>query len=142
MITISARALGSRRPLAPDWAIPVPPEFTDGWEPMTLRRLITAVVCAEVEAFRLRQRDRRLVRVLTEKEIRDGALAGKVDMGGRDPGPAPDPEEAVAAALQAFLDGLYLVLLDGEEQRDLDREVYVADGCTMTFIRLTMLAGG
>jgi hypothetical protein len=43
--------------------------------------------------------------------------------------------------LQGFEDGLYLVILDGEEQRDLDRQVYVTAESRMVFLRLTFLAG-
>jgi hypothetical protein len=53
-----------------------------------------------------------------------------------------DGEEAVAAALQAFEDGLYLVILDGEEQAELDREVSLQPDSHVTCVRVVMLAGG
>ena len=63
-------------------------------------------------------------------------------MGGRNLKQKVDEEDAVGAALQAFEDGLYLVVLDGEEQRELDREVYLQPDSRVTFVRLAMLAGG
>ena len=52
-----------------------------------------------------------------------------------------DPDEAVATALQAFLDGLYLVFIDDVEQRDLDAQVFLTPESKLTFLRLTFLAG-
>ena len=52
-----------------------------------------------------------------------------------------DPEQAVATALQGFEDGLYLVMIDGVEQRDLNASVFVTDASQLVFIRLTFLAG-
>lgn len=52
-----------------------------------------------------------------------------------------EAEEAVAVALQAFEDGLYLVVIDGEERRSLDEPVYLRDDSTLVFVKLTFLAG-
>ncbi|HEY8468386.1 MAG TPA: hypothetical protein VIL18_02025, partial [Longimicrobiales bacterium] len=92
-------------------------------------------------AFRERERARTLVRVLTEREIEAGAARGKVDPGGRAAGGEVDEEAAVAAALAAFEDGLYLVILDGQEQKDLDQPVYPKEDSRLVFLRLTFLAG-
>jgi hypothetical protein len=140
-LTLSARALGRRKPLVPDWQVPWPPEEDGGGEPLTLRELITKIVLEEVAAFQKRQEQRKLVRILTEREIAAGLEKGRVDSGGRDHHQKVDPEEAVATALQAFEDGIYLVVLDGEEQRELDREVHVHPDSQLTFVRLVMLAG-
>jgi hypothetical protein len=51
-------------------------------------------------------------------------------------------EASIATALQAFEDELYLVLIDGEEQRELDRQIYLQPDSRVTFLRLAMLAGG
>lgn len=142
VLTISARALGKRKPLVPDWQVPFPPEEKGGSEPLTLRQLITRIVRREVEAFKQRQEDRQVVRILTERQIEEGLGKGKVDAGGRNLHQFVDPDEAVAVALQAFEDGLYLVILDGEECRELDREIYLHPESHLVFVRLVMLAGG
>ena len=141
LLTISARAVGKRKPLVPDWQIPWPPEESGGGEPLTLREVITRVVLKEVEAFKRRQDERRLVRILTEREIEEGLTKGRVDSGGRELHQMVDEEAALANALQAFEDGIYLVILDGEEQRDLDKEVYLQPESNLVFVRLVMLAG-
>ena len=69
-------------------------------------------------------------------------MRGKVDMGQRDLVQKVDEQVAVATALQAFEDGLYLVIIDGHEQRELDCEVYLTPESHITFLRLVMIAGG
>jgi hypothetical protein len=140
-LALSARAVGRRRPLVPDWSVPISPEESERGEPLTLRQLITRIVRQEVAAFRQRQSERRLVRILTERQIAEGLERGRVDPGGRTLDQPVDDDEAVANALQAFEDGIYLVILDGEEQRELDREVHLAPDSHLVFLRLVMLAG-
>jgi hypothetical protein len=141
-LTISARAVGKRKPLVPDWQVPWPPEEHDSGEPLTLRQLITRIVLQEVQAFQQRQQRGQFVRILTEKEIGDGLTKGRVDPGGRNLWQTVRSEDAVAAALLAFEDGLYLVILDGEEQRELDRQIFLQANSHLVFVRLVMLAGG
>ncbi len=141
-ITISTRALGRRKRLLDDWSIPFPPEFSDEGEPRTLRDLITRIVCQEVRQFKERQERRRMVYVLSAKEIEAAAAKGKIDSGGRDLDQKVEEEEAVGVALQAFEDGLYLVIIDDQEYRNLDAEVFLRPESRITFLRLIMLAGG
>ena len=139
---IETRVIGKRTRPLDGWAIPTPPGTdADGGGPITLRELITRVVRSEVSAFEKRERARRFVRVLSDREISEAAARGKIDSGGRAPTGPVDNDAAVGAALQGFEDGLYLVILDGEEQRDLDRQVYVNAESRMVFLRLTFLAG-
>jgi hypothetical protein len=143
MLLIETRILGKpSRPLD-RWSIPVPPMGGGaGHGGLTLRELIGRVVRQEVEAFEQRQRAQRLTRFLSEREIEEGAARGKVNPGGRPAAGLVDVEAAVASALVGFEDGLYLVLVDGEEQRELDAEVFLNAGSTLVFLRLTFLAGG
>ncbi len=143
MITVQGRALGSRRPLFADWSIPLPPDLTgESGEGPTLRRLIAVIVRGEVEAFRSRAEARRLDRVLSREDIARSSARGKVDPAGKESPDQVDVEGAIHAAVQAFEDGLYLVIIDGQEHRDLDARIAVGPDSTVTFLRLTMLAGG
>jgi hypothetical protein len=63
-------------------------------------------------------------------------------MGGRDLDQKVDADEAVATALEAFEDGLYLVVVDGQELRNLDAQVFLQPDSRVAFVRLTLLAGG
>jgi hypothetical protein len=141
-LTISGRAVGARRPLFADWSIPFPPEWSDEGG-LTLRDLIGLVVRAEIQAFRQRQSDRQVFRALTANQIEAAAERGKIEMGRSEmPQQVVDEDVAVAVACQAFEDGMYLIVIDGEEQREIDREIHVRPDSRITFVRLTLLAGG
>lgn len=142
MLTVSGKAIGRKQPLFADFSVPPPESVGDGGE-TTLRDLIEQVVHHEVAAFQKRQADRRLLRVLTEREIAEGAEVGRIESGGSPVEPQDvDPEQATAAALQAFEDGMYLVSINGQEQRSLDAQLFLQPDSRLTFIRLTLLAGG
>lgn len=142
MLTISGKTVGRKKPLFADWSVPPPPELGDGGS-LTLRDLIGHVVRSEVAAFQERQKDRLNLRILSQKEIEQGAEKGKIEMGGSEVAPQKvDPEEAVGVALEAFEDGLYLVIVDEEEKRELDGQVFVQPDSKIAFVRLAMLAGG
>jgi hypothetical protein len=83
-IIVDGKMIGRSRPLFPDWSVELPPEWTSGDTGVALRDLISRIVLAEVEAFRLRREERRLTKVLTAAQIAEGALRGKVESGGRD----------------------------------------------------------
>lgn len=141
MLTITGKALGKKKPLFEDFSIPFPPDLGEGGE-TTLRDLISRVVRGEVEAFRARQEERKLIKALSAADIEKAAVRGKIDMGGRDLDQKVDTDDAIGVALQAFEDGLYLVIVDGEEKRNLDAQVFVKPDSTVAFVRLVMLAGG
>jgi hypothetical protein len=141
MIQISGQTLGRKKPLFADWSIPFPPELGEGGA-LTLRDFITRIVRSEVQAFKDRQEERRFLHALTAGDIEKGVVRGKVDSGGRNERQKVDENESVAVALQAFEDGLYLVVLDEQEVRKLDQQVALQPESRVTFVRLTMLAGG
>jgi hypothetical protein len=141
MITISGKTLGKKKPLFADWSIPFPPDLGDGGA-LTLRDLIARIVRGEVEAFQTRQREQVLVRALSAVDVEQGALRGKISAGGRNLQQPVSADDAVATALQAFEDGLYLVIVDGTEQRDLDQQVFLQPDSRVAFVRLALLAGG
>ncbi|WP_417730086.1 hypothetical protein [Rosistilla oblonga] len=142
---VTGKALGSRRPLFADWSIPIPPDDAngDGDGGLTLRDLIERIVVQQVSLFRKRQHDRQFLRALTAAEISDAVDRGKVDLGGSEvPIQNVDEEQAIHNAIQAFEDGIYLVVIDEQEQKDLDKQIFLNAESRITFIRLTMLSGG
>ena len=143
MVLVEARALGKKGALIPEWSVPVPGDTAHGDSGLTLRQLIERVVRAEVDAFKQRQNALQFVRVLTDRELTVGRERGKIDPGGADLGAQElDPEHALATAMQGFEDGLYLVILDGTERKDLEEPVYLHSDSRLVFLRLTFLAGG
>lgn len=141
MLTISAKAIGRKKPILGDFSIPAPEGIATG-KPLPLRDVIAHVVRSEVAAFRERQAERRLFRAMTAKEISEGVATGKVAAGPSDLDQAVDTEQAVATALEAFGDGMFLVVVDDVEITDLNATVALTETSKLTFIRLTLLAGG
>ncbi len=144
MLTIEGRSVGSRKPLFDDFSVSIPFDPGDGG--LTLRELIARIVRAETAAFRKRREARRLDRVMTRSQINERTLRGKISPEGlaereRLNPSKVDDDDAVAVACQAFEDGLYLVVLDGEEQRHLDQPVYLRPDSRVTFVRLVFLSG-
>ncbi len=141
-IIVEARLIGRRRKLLDDWSVSLPPEWGRGDDGVTLRDLISRIVLESVNAFRARQASNQFVRALTERQIEEGAAKGKIDCGGRPLQQEVQDDAAVGNALQAFEDGLYLVVIDGQQQTSLDAPVYLRPDSRVAFIRLVMLAGG
>ena len=106
-----------------------------------MRELIAMVVEEQVRLFNERRSSRRVDRVLTAGQIEAGAARGKVDPAGKEHGDDAEPAEAVASAILGFEDGLYLVIIDEVERRNLDEVVRLLPNSRMTFIRLAFLAG-
>ena len=107
----------------------------------TLRELIEAFVRQGADAYNARGTDNMLIDFLTEDKIEDKASVGKVDFGRLYSENKADLAKATAAAIQGFEDGLFRVLVNGLEYTELDAPLAVEEGDTLTFIRLTFLAG-
>lgn len=137
MLEIAGKMLGRKKPLFEGFSVALP---VTGM--LTLRSLLEHVVQHEVEAFQNRQADRRLLRALTAKQIDEGVSKGKVDSGGSTVKQEVDLAAAIAAAIEAFQDGLYLAVLDDAELKDLDAPLSLTPSSRLTFIRLSLLAGG
>jgi hypothetical protein len=142
MLTISGKAIGTRKRLFADFSVDPPPDLKgDGG--VTLRELVEHVVREEVAAFRQRQQDRVMFRALTARQIEEAAERGKIASGGSEiPPQNVDGDAAVDAALTAFEDGLYFVVVDDQQAKELDQQVFLGPDSRITFIRLTLLAGG
>ncbi len=141
-ITIEGKIPGRNRPLFDGFEMPLPREAERTDSRLTLRALLTRVVTGEVEAFRSRQEERRVLRALTEADIAQGVMKGKVVPGGQDLRQEVGLQAALTTALQAFDDGVYYVFVDDEQATALDQEVYLRPESRVTFIRLVALAGG
>lgn len=137
MLLVEGKQLGQKKALFEGFSVPAP-----GMSSQTLRSLIVHVVTQEVEAFHHRQVERRLVRALSWDKIEEGLAQGKVHSGGSNLDQKVDVEAAIQTAIEAFQDGLYLVVLDELELKDLDAAIELTEESRLTFIRLSLLAGG
>ncbi len=129
--------MGKTQPIFTNWQL-----LLDIETAVTLRNLLTQIVRSEVANFADRQRQHRLLQVLTPAQINLGVEQGKVDLGGNDLQQEVDVDEAIAAALQAFTDGLYFVFLDEQQQEHLDDIVTLQPDSQLLFLRLVPLVGG
>lgn len=129
--------MGKTQPIFTDWQLLLEIETA-----VTLRDLLTQIVRSEVANFQDRQRQRRLLQVLSPAQISLGIEQGKVELGGSDLEQKVDVDEAIATALQAFTDGLYFVFLNEQQQENLDDVVTLHPDSQLLFLRLVPLVGG
>ena len=141
-ILVDGKAIGQKRPIFTDWHVELPPTEGRNGGRLKLRDLITSIVLKEIDAFKNRQDEQKLARIMSRQEIAQGVEHGKVDPGERDLNQFIDSEEAIAVALRAFEDGIYFVFIDDVQQTELDREVFLKTNSKVVFIRLTALVGG
>jgi hypothetical protein len=142
-LTISGKVLGKSQNLFTSWEMALPEDRAIGANrSILLAELLTEIVRAEIRAFRDRQSQRRLTKVLGLVEIEAGVAIGKIDSGGSEVEQVVDELSAVENALQAFKDGFYLVFIDDEQQEDLEEQVALTDRSELLFLRLTPLVGG
>lgn len=133
---VEAKVTGQRRRPAEVREVEVPPGDN------SLHSLIEAVVRFEVDAFRLRQLDGRLLQVLSREQIAAGTEVGRVVSGGSDLDQEVDADDAVATALEAFGDGLFFCFVDDRQVATLEESVTVHADSTLLFVRLVPLVGG
>jgi hypothetical protein len=141
-VIVETWTVAKKRRLLERWSVPIEPGTpgVDG-DAVTLRDVIARIVRREVANFDRRQDARRFARMLSSREIEVRAASGRVDPGGHPRSAPVDEEEAVAAVMGAFEDGLLMVLLDDVEQRELDTPIHLTDDSRLAFLRLTFLAG-
>lgn len=108
----------------------------------TLQSLLEALVRAELAAYNERQSGAGVLRVLTEKELQDGAATGRIQLAPQEQAATITPEEAIHTALQGFKDGLYYVFVDDEQLEELNAPVLLKPDSTLLLLRLTALVGG
>lgn len=135
-VKINLKQIGERRPKI------APIEFVYLPAPHTLRELIMQTAAACVNSFNGRIRaGEEHVKPLSEERIGNLAKVGKIAFGISYGEREQDPESAKANAINAFEDGTYRVFLNDTELTELDKELKISENDSLTFIRLTMLAG-
>lgn len=136
IVKINLKQIGERR----QRIAPIDFEYTP--VPRTLQELITQTVAVCVKEFNQRVREgtgsaRPISKAESEAMAQLGKIAFGISYGNRE----QDIDQAVAFALQSFEDGLYRVFLNDTELEELSGELHWGENDSLTFIRLTMLAG-
>ena len=123
--------------------MPAPPEWEAHGTPLTLRDLITRIVLEEVQAFRERRAERRLIRALTKSQIAEGVGRGKVEMGGREDEPdVATPEPPSPRPCWPSRTACTTCSWTTNTVWSLNEEIRLRTESRVTFLRLVALAGG
>lgn len=116
-----------------------PYKLSDGIS--TLGQLITEIVSFEVAQYNRKDTDAQLVDFFTQQELDERAQAGKIGFGRIYSDRKADEATAVENVLQCFEDGLIRIFKEDEELTSLTEKIILNENDTLTFIRLTALAG-
>ncbi|MCL2200550.1 MAG: hypothetical protein FWB75_01170 [Oscillospiraceae bacterium] len=135
-IFINVKSIGKRKPALSAIA------YTLESTPANLRELISAIAKKEAEAYNGKKKEAMLLPYLTQEQIEQQGIAGKVGFGRIYSDKKADPAKAVEVAIGGFEDGLFRVIIGERECTQLDSALDLKDGDVLTFIRLTFLAGG
>lgn len=104
--------------------------------------LIKAFVRIEVEEFNKRADNLKLIDFLTNEQISDNSQVGKISFNEDYNTKKQDLNKAIENALLSYQDGIYCIFLNEERLTDsLKQEICLKDEDSLTFVRLTMLAG-
>ncbi|WP_019946822.1 hypothetical protein [Hymenobacter aerophilus] len=105
-------------------------------ETLTVREMITRRVLGEVAAYNERQNG--VFQGLVQPTESERALNGYKLR----PTKRIDGEQQVYRALEAFQQNGFFVLVNDRQAESLDDAVWLGDGATVSFVKLTPLVGG
>ena len=134
-INVRMKMPGKRRPVLGEVSI----EISDTVK--TLRELLTELVKIEVERYNQKGVETQLIPFLSKEELEEQAAVGKVGFGRIYSDKKANVSTAVENALACYEDGLVRVFCGEQELEELDGEIQLKEGDTLTFIRLTFLTG-
>ncbi|MEG1684166.1 MAG: hypothetical protein RR295_10055 [Oscillospiraceae bacterium] len=134
-IFIQTKSAGTKKPPLERRAYTVPEDTR------TLRALITAIVCSEVERYNSKEVDPMFCNFLTQQELKSQAQTGRVSFGRIFSDRKANVDAAVATALQGFEDGLFRAVVGDAVIESPDTPLNLREGDCVTFVRLTFLAG-
>ncbi len=125
-------------------------EFEIEKQPQTLKELIEECVKSEVKRYNEKSEVKRynekreeikLMSFLSPKDIQEQSETGKIGFGDLENRELAQVDEAIANALLAFEDGLYVVFVDDEEIKSFEQSIALKPDSVIAFIRLTFLTG-
>ncbi len=137
-IYLSIKMLGKRRAVINKLPLLLPDKF---YQDPTLKNFLHLVVTQQVEQFNAKADQESILPFLSPSELDEMSTHGKVTFGQLHNPEKANVEKAIETAIQAFEDGIYLVVIDGENKEDISEKIDLKDVAEVVFIRLTMLAG-
>lgn len=109
--------------------------------PANVKELICETVHTCVESYNKRFDNKENTIVLSKEQIEDLSELGKIAFGINYGGKRADEKQAADTALQAYEDGIFRIFLGEQELSNLEDDIVINEGDSLTFIRLTMLSG-
>ena len=109
--------------------------------PNTIEELIEETVKVCVEQYKSRKEKRQVLDALSKTDIEDMAAGGKVSFSINYGEGTPELRKAIENARQAFMDGVIVIFINGEEKQKLEDIVDINESTKVTFVRMTMLSG-
>ena len=133
-ININMKQIGSRKnAVAPQiFELPVRPD--------TVGELIIIITGICVDEYNKKVNSNEIV-PMTDDQIDSMSAIGRFVFGINYSGKTQDKGAAVKNALQCYEDGLFRIFINDEEAGEADESINLSENDTLTFIRLTMLAG-
>ncbi len=107
----------------------------------TVGELIKATVKYCVNDYNERKDNSDLLTLLLPESIADKATQGKISFNENHGDNYANLEKAESDAIQAFLDGIVVIFADDKKLENIDEEINIENIDSLTFIKLTMLAG-
>jgi len=108
-------------------------------ETITVRELIRSRVYQEVQDYNVQQRIHQPFRGLVQPEDRDQTMNASAPLAKHRP---IDWKKQFERATEAFEAGKILILIDDRQADSLDEPFTIMADTSITFLRLTLLAGG
>lgn len=133
VITLQLKRLGKKKIHLLDFEIEK--------HPQTLKELIEECVKSEVKRYNEKREGIRLMSFLSPKEIQEQSETGKIGFGDLNNTELAQVDQAIANALLAFEDGLFVVFVDDEEIKSFEESIDLKPDSSIAFIRLTFLTG-
>ena len=137
-IQISTKVLGKKKSKLQNLPLEIPNLF---FETPTLQHFISIVVRQQVELYNQKREKSELLPYLDQAAMNTEASTGKIGFGEIYNDTKADVDKAVEVAIQAFIDGLYFVIIDKQKIEKLTDEITLTEGSEVIFLRLVALVG-
>lgn len=134
-ISVNVKSVSNKQNKIKTIVIPYSEEITD------IRGLLEETVRFCVDSYNTRRENSDLLKTLSAAQIEDKASQGKVSFGVNYGEKDADLSKATADALEAFSDGVVVLFVDNEKREKLDDKIEIEKIESLTFVKLTMLAG-
>lgn len=143
-IKVNVKNAGSRRPCVSETEFDLGENFPGE---TTVAHFLDEITKICVKEYNERKEKSEILTVLSESQIEEKSRSGKIGFGVNYGEKSASLEKALENTRQCYLDGMFALFIDGNEIAGLDTSapletpLKIHEGSSVSFIRLTMLAG-